>query len=188
MLELIKFYSRINIFELLFSLLEHFLTTRYQFHPIFLQKKKRKKHIQYTPTIAKSPNHKKIQKIQFISFFFFFFYKEITSLQQSLNFSRFFYYTTARKSQRRSTIQEYPIRDVIGKAITLSRPRRNYQFHRAINMLETFPREGQYFCGFLLVIIREPSLFVAFVVGNSSWKRLWKASSTLEAFGRPSPG
>lgn len=39
-------------------------------------------------------------------------------------------------------------------------------------MLEAFPREGQYFCGFLPVIIREPSLFVAFVVGNSSWKRL----------------
>lgn len=47
-------------------------------------------------------------------------------------------------------------------------------------MLETFPREGQYFCGFLLVIIREPSLFVVFVVRNWSWKRV---KSVLDAGG-----
>lgn len=93
--ELIKFYSRINIFKLFFSLLEHFLTTRYQFH-YFSSKREKKK---------KKKEHQILQshedpKIQFILFSFYH-YKGIITSEQSLHFSRFLLHNRKKVAEGR---------------------------------------------------------------------------------------
>lgn len=49
--------------------------------------------------ITKSPNHMKIQKIQFL--FFFYHYKETITSQQSLHFSRFLLHNRKKVAEGR---------------------------------------------------------------------------------------
>lgn len=96
LLELIKFYSRVNIFKLFFSLLEHFLTTRYQFDYFSSKREKKKK---------KKKEHQILQshedpKIQFILFSFHR-YKGIIRSEQRLHFSRFLLHNRKKVAEGR---------------------------------------------------------------------------------------